>query len=304
VIWTVLHIIHQNTHRITSADAVFTIARVTCSLRTVCDRCFHDTTTSRHNAALNSTLSDCATSTTTMRRLDARHTTFSNDSTATPQRTSPFNIKNKTVTLGQNTPPINKMPFTANLYGDDTKAVSDLRALQRLVALRDAHIAATPAGNFDSDLTPKIKIHSGSVSPDGISGSAKFSLAFSKAYINIQHGGVHGGAIATFLDNAMNCSVAVLAIPGTGRWQHGGLTKGLMISYMKPTKAGEEVVVDVEIVCASAKVATVRGTMKSAKDGHVLAVCGMEKVAVEKIEKCKAMGECDEMFEMPAKAKL
>lgn len=173
------------------------------------------------------------------------------------------------------------MPFTANLYGDDKQAMSNLRALQRLEALRDAHIAATPEGNFDSDLSPKVKILAGSVSADGTSGSAKFSIDFPKTFINIQHGGVHGGAIATVLDNVMNCSVAVLAIPGTGRWQHGGLTKDLSISYMKMVKIGDEVTIDVDIVCASAKAATIRGTMRSAKDGKVLAVCGMEKVAMK-----------------------
>lgn len=196
------------------------------------------------------------------------------------------------------------MPFTSNLCMSDQKAVSNLRALQRLEALRDAHIAATPGGNFDSGLSTQIKILSGSVSPDGTSGTATFSVAFPKAYINIQHGGVHGGAIATLLDNAMNCSVAVLAIPGTSRWQRGGLTKGLTITYMKMVKVGEEVVVDVEIVYASAKVATIHGTMKRSGDGQILAVCGMEKVAVEPIEKGESKGKDDTNWEMPAKAKL
>ena len=142
------------------------------------------------------------------------------------------------------------MPFTANLHGNDAQTIRDLHALERLETLRKAHIAATPAGNFDSNLSPQIQILAGSVNADGTSGSAKFSVAFHKAYINIQHGGVHGGAIATVLDNVMNCSVAVLAVPGTGRWQRGGLTKDLHISYMKVIQAREEVEVDVEIVCA------------------------------------------------------
>lgn len=73
---------------------------------------------------------------------------------------------------------------------------------------------------------------------------------------------------------------------------------------MKIIKAGEEVVVDVEIVCSSAKVATIRGTMRSAKDGQVLAVCGMEKVAVQPREKAKVKDTCGEMLEGPVKAKL
>lgn len=233
-----------------------------------------------------------------------RHSIFCENHTLVPQRRSSSDIIDITSALPQIITPTHKMPFTANLYSNDQKAISDLRALQRLEALRDAHINATPAGNFDSGLSPKIKILSGSVSPDGISGTARFSLAFPKAYINIQHGGVHGGAIATLLDNAMNCSVAVLAVPGTGRWQHGGLTKGLTISYMKMIEAGEEVVVDVEIVCSNAKVATIRGTMRSAKDGQVLAVCGMEKVAVQPREKAKAKDSCGELLEVPVKAKL
>lgn len=84
---------------------------------------------------------------------------------------------------------------------------------------------------------------------------------------------IHGGAIATFFDNAT--SMAVFA--SKNHWGHSGVTRNLNVTYFRPPLEGERVEFECEVLQQASRLATIKGVMKRESDGTVLAICQHDK---------------------------
>ncbi|MCJ1244926.1 hypothetical protein MMC30_002127 [Trapelia coarctata] len=84
---------------------------------------------------------------------------------------------------------------------------------------------------------------------------------------------LHGGATALIFDNV---TTAVLFLcPG---WEMGGVSRSLVVSYLRPVREGEEVEVRVEGTGVGGRMALLRATMTRVRGGKVVATCEHHKV--------------------------
>lgn len=60
-----------------------------------------------------------------------------------------------------------------------------------------------------------------------------------------------------------------------------GVSRNLSLTYLKPVPVGEKVLVECEIVSAGKKLCHLKGRMKRASDGVVLATCEHDKVSFD-----------------------
>lgn len=154
----------------------------------------------------------------------------------------------------------------------------DERAKKRMQTLISAYNHAMPANNFDMPFTKAVTVVSAKVDDTTTPTStakATFSFTIPAAYINNPGSGreIHGGAVATFLDNTT--SVALVA---SQRYWGPGVTRNISVTYFRPPRAGDKIVVEAEVVQIGKRHATIQGVMKRQSDGVVLAMCLHEKV--------------------------
>lgn len=87
------------------------------------------------------------------------------------------------------------------------------------------------------------------------------------------------------MDLCTTMAAAPLAAPGF--WQFGGVSRGLSVTYLRPapSKGGEEVVIECEVLQIGKRLATIKGEMKERKKGgeigEILALCEHNKVSID-----------------------
>lgn len=84
----------------------------------------------------------------------------------------------------------------------------------------------------------------------------------------------HGGALATLFDGITGSALNLLRKPGY--WDGAQVSRTLEIKYFRPVPLGETLDAVVEVVHVGRSLATIRGRIKSAKDGELLAACQHE----------------------------
>lgn len=129
-----------------------------------------------------------------------------------------------------------------------------------------------------TSLTPHISLHSVTTSPTHP--SVTFLFIPQTEHSN-RHGTLHGGAAATVFDYLTTMPLNVVARPG-GYWQRLGVSRNLSVTYLRPAKAGEELLVECEVVQVSRRMAVLRGTMRRKADGKILMMCEHQKVNIDK----------------------
>jgi acyl-coenzyme A thioesterase 13 len=135
--------------------------------------------------------------------------------------------------------------------------------------------AKQPPNNFDAAFIRASKITSVASETDTTNAKVTYSLAIPPLYAyNPIAKTTHGGAIATWFD--MATSMAVIACENT--WEEGtGVTRNLNVTYFRPPVEGEEISIESEVMQLTKRLATVKGTMRRASDGTVLAICQHDK---------------------------
>ncbi|KAK2046585.1 thioesterase superfamily protein [Colletotrichum somersetense] len=133
------------------------------------------------------------------------------------------------------------------------------------------------AGSFVSSswmgpLTPSISLVSTSLTPTP---SATFAFTVRPEHCN-RSGNLHGGAAATLFD-ALTTMALALVNDRPGYWQFLGVSRTLSCSYLRPAPAGEECLVECEIVQVGRLLCHLRGTLRRKRDGSVLATCEHHK---------------------------
>lgn len=127
-----------------------------------------------------------------------------------------------------------------------------------------------------SVLVPHIRLHS--LSASGPHPSITFAYTVQPDHCNRMQN-LHGGCAATLFDY---CTTLPLALVNkVGFWQFMGVSRTLNVTYMRPAPAGEELLIECEIVQVGKKLATLRGVMRRKKDGQITALCEHGKVNVD-----------------------
>jgi acyl-coenzyme A thioesterase 13 len=135
--------------------------------------------------------------------------------------------------------------------------------------------AKQPPNNFDAAFIRASKITSVASETDTTNAKVTYSLAIPPLYANNPIAKTtHGGAIATWFD--MATSMAIIACKNT--WEEGtGVTRNLNVTYFRPPVEGDEITIESEVMQLTKRLATVKGTMRRASDGTVLAICQHDK---------------------------
>lgn len=90
---------------------------------------------------------------------------------------------------------------------------------------------------------------------------------------------LHGGCAASLFDWCTTLPLALICKPGF--WMYMGVSRTLNVTYMRPAKSGEEVLIETEIVQVGKSLATLRGVMRRKSDGQILSVCEHGKVSTD-----------------------
>ena len=65
------------------------------------------------------------------------------------------------------------------------------------------------------------------------------------------------------------------------QWAFAGVSRTLNVTYIRPIPAGEEVIIESEVVHAGKRLCSIKGVMKRKTDGAILATCEHGKVSID-----------------------
>ena len=85
-----------------------------------------------------------------------------------------------------------------------------------------------------------------------------------------------GGCTSTLFDFTTSTPLALVAKPGY--WSYLGVSRTLNTTFLRPAPAGTDVLIECEIVQIGQRLCALRGTMRRAADGAVVATCEHGKV--------------------------
>ncbi|KAK4038243.1 HotDog domain-containing protein [Parachaetomium inaequale] len=152
----------------------------------------------------------------------------------------------------------------------ELKAEDRVRELLRAFA---ANVLIPGEQEWSQTLFPHLSVHS--VAPDAPNPSATFSFTVQPQHCNFFHI-LHGGCTASLFDFCTSTVLGMVARPGY--WAYLGVSRTLNTTYMRPATVGTEVLVECEIVQIGQRMCSLRGTLRRASDGALLATCEHGKV--------------------------
>ncbi|EQK99263.1 thioesterase family protein [Ophiocordyceps sinensis CO18] len=132
------------------------------------------------------------------------------------------------------------------------------------------------AGDWMAALVPYLHVQS--TSPSMPHPSATFTYTVQPDHCNRMQS-LHGGAAATLFDFCTTLPLALVNRPGF--WQFLGVSRTLNVTYFRPARSGEEVIIECQILQIGKRLASLRGVMKRKSDGQILSICEHGKVNID-----------------------
>lgn len=148
-----------------------------------------------------------------------------------------------------------------------------------------AYADSMPPENVDGSFIRQSVLTSVTAETDTSNAKAIFTIAVPPFCSNNRvTKNMHGGAVATFFDNAT--SMAVFACRNA--WEDSGVTRNLNVTYFRPAVEGETIAIESEVLQLTKRLATIRGVMKRVSDGTVIAICQHDKYRPSRLPPGKA----------------
>ncbi|KAK3066436.1 hypothetical protein LTR53_017218, partial [Teratosphaeriaceae sp. CCFEE 6253] len=144
------------------------------------------------------------------------------------------------------------------------------------------YAAAMPPTNFDQPFNRACRCVAATLESPISPATATFHLTIPPTYLNSPDPAsptIHGGAMAQWFD--ATTSMPLLCVRKVWAETWSGVTRSLSVTYLRPPKEGEEIVIEAEVIQCARRMATVRGVMKRRSDGAVLATCQHDKARPE-----------------------
>lgn len=155
------------------------------------------------------------------------------------------------------------------MHSEADRAIAD--KIRKYIA---AYAAGMPPENIDGSFIRQSVLTEVTLESDTSNAKVTWSIAVPPLCSNNRiTKNTHGGAIATFFDNAT--SMAVFACKNA--WEDSGVTRNLNVTYFRPPVEGERITIESEVLQLTKRLATIRGVMKRESDGTVLAICQHDK---------------------------
>ncbi|KAK3687526.1 HotDog domain-containing protein [Podospora appendiculata] len=82
---------------------------------------------------------------------------------------------------------------------------------------------------------------------------------------------LHGGCIATLFDYCTTMPLGLVSAPGY--WLYLGVSRSLNTTYLRPIPVGTDILIHCEILQIGRRLCSLKGTMRRASDGALLATC-------------------------------
>ena len=82
---------------------------------------------------------------------------------------------------------------------------------------------------------------------------------------------LHGGCVATLFDYLTTLPLLLVFRPGF--WMGLGVSRSINTTYLRPAPVGTDLLVQCDILSLGRRMAALRGTMRRADDGALVAVC-------------------------------
>ncbi|KAH8807493.1 HotDog domain-containing protein [Xylogone sp. PMI_703] len=98
-------------------------------------------------------------------------------------------------------------------------------------------------------------------------------------------GNMHGGAISLVFD--MCTTMCAAPVSRKDFWWFGGVSRTLNVTFLRPIKKGTEIEIFCELLHIGARLAAIRGEIRDASDGRLLAVAEHNKASIAFEEKGK-----------------
>ncbi|RDA86112.1 hypothetical protein CP532_1162 [Ophiocordyceps camponoti-leonardi (nom. inval.)] len=143
----------------------------------------------------------------------------------------------------------------------------------QLTLNNDGHLIA---GDYMRALIPHVSLHS--VSPTARPPTVTFVYTVQEDHCNRLRS-LHGGAAATLFDYCT--TLGLLCVNRPGFWNMLGVSRSLNVTYLRPARCGEEVLIECKLLQVGKRLATLTGTMKRKADGEVLCVCEHGKANID-----------------------
>ncbi|KAK5711001.1 hypothetical protein LTR17_018614 [Elasticomyces elasticus] len=140
------------------------------------------------------------------------------------------------------------------------------------------YAAAMPQDNFDQAFYNACACTSATLETDSDTAKAVFRLVIPPTYVNSPDPAnptIHGGAIAHWFDSCTSMPLLCVKNIWDGSWS--GVSRNLNVTYLRPPKEGEAIVIESEVIQSSRNIATIRGVMIRESDGKLLATCQHDK---------------------------
>ncbi|EXV00322.1 thioesterase family protein [Metarhizium robertsii] len=131
-------------------------------------------------------------------------------------------------------------------------------------------------GDWMVSVMPFLDVQSATASAN--TASITFTYTVQPQHCNRLHH-LHGGATATLLDFCTSVPLSLVSRPGF--WQYLGVSRCLTVSYLRPARAGDQVLIETEIVQVGKRLATLRGSIRRKEDRQLLCTAEHLKVNID-----------------------